>query len=257
MIQNVFEGCGFFGYDEGMIRKMVPRTLKEQVYQHLRNELKTKRLKPGETIPLDATAKKLGVSRTPLREACMQLQAEGFVTIVPRVGIYVNRLSLSDIRDYYQVIGSLEARAVQSGMDRITDTHLDRLETLNQKMRRAIEDGAFERFYRYNVAFHDVYIEPAENETLHQVVNNLKRRLYDFLPADRWIREWELESLDGHAALIRKLAERDTAAAVHLLGDITWSFDVHEPFIRQYYGFQPTDGHDRLRPNPYMPDQFA
>ncbi len=240
-----------------MIRKMIPRTLKEQVYQHLRNELKARRLKPGETIPLDATAARLGVSRTPLREACMQLQTEGFVTIVPRVGIYVNRLRLSDIREFYQVIGALEARAVQSGIHALKDEHLEKMVDLNRKMLDAINAAAFERFYRYNVAFHDVYIALAENKTLHSVVTNLKRRLYDFLPSDRWIQEWELESLDGHAALIRKLRERDVAASTRLLSEITWSFDVHEPFIRRYYGFEPADATDTLRPNPYVPPQFV
>jgi len=236
---------------------MIPRTLKEQVYSHLRNELKAKRLRPGESIALDATAARLGVSRTPLREACMQLQAEGFVTIVPRVGIYVNRLTLDDIREFYQVIGSLEARAVQMGIHALTNDHLEKMEVLNRKMLDAINAAAFERFYGYNVTFHDVYIALAGNRTLQEVVNNLKRRLYDFLPSDRWIREWELESLDGHAALIRELRNRDVGAAMHLLSDITWSFEIHEPYIRQYYGFQQADMSDHLRPNPYVPPQYV
>jgi len=238
-----------------MARTLNLKTLKQQVYEYLSREIRTKRLKPGEKIHLDRTADKLGVSRTPLREALMQLEMEGFVTITPRVGIVVNRLTMTDIREYYQVIGSLEAAALRMGWHRITDDHLEQMSALNDQMLRSIEKGDFASFYRLNVKFHDVYIGLAENSTLHGTVNNLKRRLYDFLPADRWIREWETESLDGHALLKMYMERRDLEKAMHLLTDITWNFEVHAYDIARYYGFQPPDQSGTVeRINPYRRD---
>lgn len=231
-----------------MAGKLNLKTLKQQVYDYLAREIRSKRLKPGEKIQLDATAAKLGVSRTPLREALMQLEMEGFVTIVPRVGIQVNELTLTDIRSYYEVIGSLEAAAVRLGAGRIAGTMLERMEKLNRQMAEAIAANDFARFYRLNIQFHDAYILPAENPVMHGVINNLKRRLYDFLPADRWEREWEIESLDGHQCLLDLLKAGRTADACALLTDRTWNFDVHASFISRYYGLQLSP--DQVSPGP-------
>lgn len=240
-------------YGGCMTRRLNLKTLKQQVYDYLAKEIRAKRLKPGEKIRLDATAAKLGVSRTPLREALMQLEMEGFVTIVPRVGIQVNELTLADIRSYYEVIGSLEAAAVRMGAHRMTGRMLDKMENLNRQMADAIEENDFARFYRLNIQFHDGYILPAENPVMHGLINNLKRRLYDFLPSDRWEREWEIESLDGHQLLIEMLKTGRIGDACQLLTDRTWNFDIHACFIGRYYGLELPPALIRSGPriNPY------
>lgn len=87
------------------------KSLKEQVYDYLRHEIE-KNIQPGAVINMDATSRKLGISKTPLRDALLQLEMEGFVTIAPRRGIYVNSLALDDIKEFYQVIGALEQSAI-------------------------------------------------------------------------------------------------------------------------------------------------
>src|SRR4030067_923094 len=95
------------------------KSLKEQVYDYLREKLRSGEILPGSAINLDETSRKLGVSRTPLRDALLQLESEGFVTIYPRRGVVVNVLSLRDIRNYYQIIGALESTALLQSFDRL------------------------------------------------------------------------------------------------------------------------------------------
>ncbi len=76
------------------------KSLKEQVYEHLREQMRTGGLRPGAAIDMEETSKRLGVSKTPLRDALLQLEMEGFVTILPRRKIVVNVLTLQNIRDY-------------------------------------------------------------------------------------------------------------------------------------------------------------
>ena len=83
------------------------KSLKEQVYEYLREQLHKGKIRPGSFINMDETSRKLGISKTPLRDALIQLEMEGFITILPRKGVYVNVLTLQDIKDYYQVIGAL------------------------------------------------------------------------------------------------------------------------------------------------------
>jgi DNA-binding GntR family transcriptional regulator len=78
--------------------KMITKSLREQVYDYLRDALRRGDLRPGESINLDAMCQELGVSRTPLREALLRLDWEGFVSVLPRRGVVVRHLTLSIVR---------------------------------------------------------------------------------------------------------------------------------------------------------------
>ena len=209
--------------------------LKDQVYKYLREEIRNKNLQPGCAINMDATSKKLGISKTPLRDALIQLEMEGFVTIAPRKGIYVNGLTLEEIGEYYHVIGALESSALANCFDQVKPLHIEKMKKLDLAMKKAIEKDNFNRFYERNLQFHEIYIDLNRNHTLKTIVNNLKRRLYDFVPQDRWIKEWEESSIKEHQQLVAAIESGDLKEAQHLIRDIHWSFAVQEKFIRQYY----------------------
>jgi DNA-binding GntR family transcriptional regulator len=211
------------------------KSLKEQVYEYLQQQFQKQKLKPGATIDMNAFSQKLGISKTPLRDALIQLEMEGFVTISPRRGIFVNHLTLDDIRDIYQVIGALESSAViraQAGLD---DADLGRMKKLNDEMRQALDKDNFDLFHKKNVEFHTTFLDAAQNPTLIRMVNTLKKRLYDFPRQANWIKEWELSSIQEHRHFVDLLCAakfREAAAYIH---DIHWSFATQEKFILRYY----------------------
>jgi DNA-binding GntR family transcriptional regulator len=216
--------------------QLVIRSLKEQVYDYLRQQFQQRRLQPGETIHLDDTARMLGVSRTPLRDALIQLEGEGFVTISPRRGIFVNPLPLDEIREFYQVIGALESAALVDAFPRLGAAGIGRMNDLNGRMGKAIADGDFDLFYARNLEFHGTFLELCGNGNLTRIVGNLKKRLYDFPQQRPWIKEWEQASILEHQEIVDRLAAGDPQAAARLLRDVHWSFAVQEKFIRRYYG---------------------
>ena len=210
-------------------------SLKDQVYDYLRQEIRKRTLVPGEAINMDATSRKLGISKTPLRDALIQLEMEGFVTIAPRKGIYVNGLTLQEIREYYQVIGALESSALSVSFPRFKPAHIDKMKKLNQEMKASIEKSNFSLFYRKNLDFHNIYVDLCGNQWLRQIVNNLKKRLYDFVPQDKWVKEWEQSSVKEHDRLVEGIEKGDLQAATSAIHDVHWSFEVQEKFIRRYY----------------------
>lgn len=216
--------------------KLLLKSLKEQVYDYLRQQFQKHRLQPGETINMDATARMLGVSKTPLRDALIQLEMEGFVTISPRRGIYVNSLPLDEIREFYQVIGALESSALTTSFARLGPAGVKKMDLLNRQMQKAIDAGDFDLFYEKNLQFHDAFIEPCGNRNLARILDNMKKRLYDFPQKRQWIKEWEESSIREHQEIVDFLAAGDPQSAAIFLRDVHWSYAVQEKFIRKYYG---------------------
>lgn len=211
------------------------KSLKEQVYDYLRDQIHKHNLKAGSMINMDATSKKLGISKTPLRDALIQLEMEDFVTIAPRRGIYVNALTVEDIKNYYQVIGALESSALINSFGKIGQAEIKKMYRLNQEMKSAIDKGNFDLFYKKNLVFHNTYINLCGNNQLIKIVTNLKKRLYDFPQPEEWIKEWEESSILEHEKIVVFIAAGKAQEAANIIHDVHWSFKVQEKFIRRYY----------------------
>ncbi len=217
---------------------MTPRlnvlSLREQVYEYLRNEMITGGLVPGSTINLNRIAQQLGISKTPLRDALIHLELEGFVTILPRRGVMVNALALEDVKHAYGTIGIIEAAIVQNCFDKIKSSHISRLEQLNREMRKDIENDNFSNLFKTNLAFHDVVNNLSDNPLLEQFISPIKHRLYDF-QGQSYIPEWELRNCDEHDQYIEFLKQGRPGEAGRVLKDIHWSYKVQEAFIKKFY----------------------
>lgn len=210
-------------------------SLKDQVYEYLRYQMKIGEIRPDSVINMDLTSKKLGVSKTPLRDALLQLEMEGFVTILPRRGVIVNKLTLQDIKDYYQILGALESTAIIAVSESLKASDVKKMEKLNEGMKKAIERDNFDAFYERNLSFHDVYINQAGNRMLRRTVDILKKRLYDFPRRKGYIKEWEETSIKEHQQLVNFLAEGEFLDAANFIRDVHWSFKVQKKFIKKYY----------------------
>jgi len=211
------------------------KSLKEQVYEYLREQMRQGQLKPGSVIDLEETSKKLGVSKTPLRDALLQLESEGFVSILPRRKVVVNVLTIQDIKDYYEIIGALESTALFLSFDRLKPEDIQQLETLNRQMKEAIDNDNFDLYYEKNLLYHNAFLNGCGNESLVRIVNILKKRLYDFPRQKGFVKEWEQASIGEHGRLINLIKEGNQKEAVAFIRDIHWSFDVQEKFVEKYY----------------------
>lgn len=211
------------------------RSLREEVYEFLREAMNQGRLRPGNYLNLNALAEELGTSRTPLRDALLRLESEGFVQIQNRKGVRIAELTLDSIRNIYEIVGGLESAALTSVADRITPETVGEMEGLNREMSRALDAEDFERYYDANLAFHDAYLDLSRNDELIRRIHCLKQRLYDFPRLKGFVPEWERASIGEHQSVVDLLEEGRVVEAADYLRDVHWSFTCQEPFIRRYY----------------------
>lgn len=211
------------------------KSLKEQVYEYLRDQMRHGGILPGSAIDMEETSKKLGVSKTPLRDALLQLEMEGFVTIRPRRMVVVNALTEQDIRSSYEIIGALESMALLKAAERMKPADVETMAALNDDMARAIAAGDFDAYYAKNLAFHNVFLDLCGNASLVKIVNNLKKRLYDFPRLKGFVKEWEETSVGEHRVLVDLLRDGRSQDAANHIRDVHWSFEVQERFVRRYY----------------------
>ncbi len=144
-------------------------SLSDQVYAYLRRQMNQGDLLPGSTINIGEIAKQLGISKTPLRDALIHLELEGFVTILPRRGVRVNHLQIEDVKNAYDAIGLVESFIILECIDKITSAHVKKLEALNDKMIKDIEKNNFSKLFKTNLEFHNIYLDISDNETLKKI----------------------------------------------------------------------------------------
>ena len=211
------------------------KSLREQVYEHLRASIEAGDLVPGTFIDQNQISSELGISRMPLRDAMIQLELEGFVDVLPRRGVRVRRLTLDDVRHLYEIIGALEGAALLSSPDGIDPGDLIRMDSLNREMSSALESGDFDTYYSRNVDFHRVFLSWSDNLELRQSVRVCRQRLYDFPRERAFVPEWERRSIREHGELLDLLLEGKTREAADFLRDVHWSFEVQKPFLIRYH----------------------
>jgi len=210
------------------------RSLREQIYEYLRGEMHLGRLLPGAFIKLNKLAEKLGISKTPLRDAIIQLECEGFVTILPRRGVLVNKLSIQDIKNILEILGALESSVIVSVFDEFGPSQIKEMKQLNKEMISAISLEDFDSYYKLNITFHDVFLNLSENSALKKIIMPLKQRLYDF-PRRTYIKEWEQINCQEHDQFIKYIEKGDCGQAALIWRDSHWSYDAYEKFIRRFY----------------------
>lgn len=217
-------------------KPIIAKSLREQVYEHLKAELKRGALDTGAFLDLNKLAQDLGVSRTPLRDALIQLEVEEFVTIAPRRGVAVRSLQPKDIQEIYQLVGALEGAALLAVAPSVTAADIAGLRDLDQRSQRAIDAGDKDAFYETNYAFHDFFLNRLGNGRITALVHAKKQQLYDWnRKFERLHVNWENSGVHEHEEVLRLLEAGDAAAAAAYLRDVHWGFNVQEAFVQQVY----------------------
>lgn len=154
--------------------------LRDVVFNTLRQAILIGELKPGERLMEIHLADRLGVSRTPIREAIHKLEREGLVTIIPRRGAEVSQITEKSMNDVLEVRRALDALCVELACDRITEEGLKNLKDACDSFEQSVKTGDIKKIAQSDVALHDIIVQATGNQRLIQLVNNLSEQMYRY-----------------------------------------------------------------------------
>lgn len=171
--------------------------LRDVVFNTLRQAILTGELKPGERLMEIHLANKLGVSRTPIREAIRKLELEGLVIMIPRRGAEVAQITEKSLRDVLEVRRALDALCVELACDRISEAELAQLKEACDRFEEATRTKSTKIIAQADVALHDIIVAATGNSRLVQLVNNLAEQMYRY-------RFEYIKDVSGHEKLVEE-----------------------------------------------------
>ncbi|HBG13740.1 MAG TPA: GntR family transcriptional regulator [Synergistaceae bacterium] len=210
-------------------------SLRFVVYDFFREQMKNGVLIPGSLINVREISENLGISMTPLREALVQLETQGFVTVIPRKGVVLNGLSLRKIRNIYSIVGALEAVALRAAFPFIDEVSVESAGRINAEMRKCLNENDSQGYLDRNNRFHGLWLDRTENDELLRQIRVMKERLYEFPGNEDLIPEWEEASLNEHCELLSRIASGDLEESVRYLQFVHWDYENQEHFVRRFY----------------------
>lgn len=183
-------------------------TVRERAARELRDRILTGVLEPGARIDLDAITEEFATSRTPVREALLELSFEGLVRVAPRSGITVVGIDADDIMDSFTILGVLTGQAAAWAAERVTPDELARLRDLDTDVRsRSGDDSIGEANWRFHQEIHRAAHSSRLLTQIRQAARVVPTNFLVLFP------DHERHSLDEHEALLDALDERDSENA--------------------------------------------
>ena len=194
-----------------MIDPGLPKT--SQVYAIMRRAIVNLHLSPGSSVNEKLICDQLGISRTPLREAILQLQSENLVSVIPNSGTYVSRIDLQSVFDGQLIREALELKVVRLAANRMTPQFERALDFNIHQQHRMWSDNDFTEFYVLDEAFHAMICAFGASAHVWKIINSAKAQL----DRVRWMSYPLVSHLDTvlkeHMSIVDGLKQRDPEAA--------------------------------------------
>ena len=188
--------------------------LRDVVFKTLRQAILKGELEPGERLMEIQLAERLGVSRTPIREAIRKLELEGLVLMIPRKGAEVAEITRQDMEDVLEVRTALEELAVKDACDHITDAQLSELKKASNEFKKALLEGKdLVTCADADMHFHDVILSATNNRRLIQMLNNLSEQMYRYRMEYLKDERTHKTLIEEHDAIRRALKKHDKVKA--------------------------------------------
>ena len=202
------------------------KTLKDHVYEYIAEQIRSGSLLPDQRINENVICEELNISRTPVREALIQLSAEGILENKARRGFIIRSMTEQDVRELYTVIGVLDGYAAQLACDALTEQDYADLSFYIDTMDLAIKAGNFEMYHKQQMIFHQLYIDKCGNGALIDTIAKSKNKLLKKTYSEDIHKDTKdvlYDTNKEHREILRLFQEKDKEGLFKYLAETHWT----------------------------------
>lgn len=191
--------------------------LRDVVFNTLRRAIITGEFAPGERLMEISLANRLGVSRTPVREAIRKLELEGLVIMIPRKGAQVAKITEKSLRDVIEIRCVLEEFAASLACERITEEGKEKLKQAHWQFVEAVQSNDIITIVEKDENFHDAIFQATCNDKLITIINNLREQFYRYRM--EYVKDIEQHSVlvTEHEHLLQAIFNQDSETAKRIM----------------------------------------
>ncbi len=183
--------------------------LRDEVYLSIKEGILAGEIAPGERISIGRLLKEIGFSPTPIREALLKLEQEGFVSRLPKGGFIVSQFTKRDIEEILGIRSELERYAVGLAMGAIQEKDIQRLDTNIKHSERAVRQNRLGEVSRLNTEFHDYLNGVSDNQRLIVMINGLRDQIHQFRSAILRVHGMADVSIDDHKRMMKAIKTKN------------------------------------------------
>lgn len=202
-------------------REKIQRTfVREEAYLILRDWIVQGKLEPSQKLRDKELAGLLGVSRTPIREALLRLEDEGFVLTKPNSSTIVSPIDLHNSLNLYSIVWSLESLAMRQSFEFITCSHIELMNAANERLLWALKSKDAPSAIESDDEFHSIYIQLSQNDELCRILSGIKQKLKR-LELYYFENVKGIQSYEEHLQIIKALQQKDLLIVLNAI-EVNW-----------------------------------
>jgi len=204
-------------HESGSPALIKPKALANWVYSILKEEILDLRVSPGSQLHIEKLSERLGISRTPIREALLRLENLGLVEAHPRVGFFVADITVGDLAELFEIRDWLESKAAEKVASLLDDKDLVYLDDLLTATERAVIENDEVLFLKFEEKFHDFIIQRCGNRHLLGVIESM----YNLIHRERILSVSSRENVEmtlvEHRRIVAAFHEKDSQKASSMM----------------------------------------
>jgi len=158
-------------------------------------------MKNGERIVETELAKRLGISKAPVREALKKLEGDGIVERLPRRGYIVKPVTIKSVDDFFDVMLLLDPAVAKLALRKKTDPICLEIDRIIEDMRRSLQSESYDAYLELNEAFHGLFYKVVENEWITKITQMLRKQARILRSLSLFTKDRFTSSIEEHAAI--------------------------------------------------------
>jgi DNA-binding GntR family transcriptional regulator len=199
------------GLDEIQKRftKEIPESLSKYIGEIFANAIVEGKIKGGQKLVENEIQKRLGVSRSPIREAFRILERKGLVVNVPRKGTYVRKISENDIKENFPIRAYLEGLAARLAVPNLSPNDIAKMESDLEIVIKSAKLKDYKTYLKHHSNFHETFIRASKNTTLIEFLENLRRQSIWFRFTYFYVIDSSEVAIRAHSEILELFKKKD------------------------------------------------